>query len=66
MSNKIITVRNCGTTSIQYAYVIYRIAEDGTNWYYGATDDVTTASEICAELGSNARIVHSFNCNAVK
>lgn len=59
-----ITIRNCGAPCVSYTYVIYRVVE-GVNWYYGATDDLARASQICAELGSNARVAESENCNCL-
>lgn len=59
-----ITIHNCGAPCVPYTYIIYRVVE-GVNWYYGATDDLTRASHICAELGSIARVAESENCNCL-
>lgn len=59
-----ITIRNCDSTCISYTYIIYRVVE-GVNWYYCTTNDLTRASQICAELGSTARIAESENCNCL-
>lgn len=55
-----ITISNLSSVARNYKYIIFRIV-DGVNWYWGANDDVTKCSEICAQLGANARVVESIN-----
>ena len=53
-----IKIENLTQGAYDYKYIVFRIVE-GKNWYWGAFDNVLRASEACAELGSNARIVET-------
>lgn len=53
-------INNLSIKAKNYQYIIYRIV-DGENWYWGADNELSRCSEICAQLGDNARIVESIN-----
>lgn len=55
-----IEIKNLNLGAFGYKYIIFRIV-NGINWYWGADNDIMRCSEICAQLGDNARIAESIN-----
>ena len=46
-----IDVENVYTYAKDKAYIVYRTAKDGLNWYWGAWDELDKAMEAAADIG---------------
>ena len=59
---KIINRFNPDKINKNYKYVIYRKV-DNENWFHGADNDLNICMEIVSDLGPQAKLVDTCDCN---